>query len=149
LPAEAITICGERDGLEHLTLNLLLNGIEAASEARAAHHRENARVRIAVARAGSFVTLTVEDNGAGPPPEIGESLFESFVTSKPDGVGLGLAIAKQVVTDHHGTIAWHRENGTTKFRVELPIANEVAPHEDPVSEGIVNEGECCGQTARS
>jgi signal transduction histidine kinase len=149
LPAEAMTIHGERDGLEHLILNLLLNGIEAASEASAAHHREDARVHIAIARTGSVVTLTVEDNGAGPPPEIGESLFESFVTSKPDGVGLGLAIAKQVVTDHHGTIAWRRENGATKFRVELPIASGDALHEDPASEGTVNEGERRGQTARS
>ena len=67
----------------------------------------------------------------------------SFVTSKPDGVGLGLAIAKQVVTDHRGTIAWSRENGTTRFRVELPIASEPVP-----SEATVSEGDRRGQTAR-
>lgn len=135
LPVEAITIRGERDGLEHLILNLLLNAIEAASAASAADHREDARVRIAVARAGSIVTLIVEDNGAGPPAGIGPSLFESFVTSKPDGVGLGLAIAKQVVTDHHGTIAWTHENGTTRFFVELPIASQGAHHEGTAREG--------------
>ncbi len=120
LPAEPLTMQGERDGLEHLTLNLLLNGIEAAAEANATHRCDDARVRIAVASAGSAVTLLVEDNGDGPPPSVSASLFESFVTSKPDGVGLGLAIAKQVVTDHHGTISWTRVNGTTQFVVKLP-----------------------------
>ena len=144
LPAEATTIRGERDGLEHLILNLLLNAIEAASAASAADHREDARVRIAVARAETVITLTVEDNGAGPPADIGASLFESFVTSKPDGVGLGLAIAKQVVTDHHGTISWIHENATTRFFVELPIASQGAHHE-----GTASVGESRVEAARS
>lgn len=144
LPEEPITICGERDGLEHLTMNLLLNGIEAASEALASANRDDARVCIAVASAGSFVTLTVEDNGSGPPPDTELSLFESFVTSKPDGVGLGLAIAKQVVTDHHGNITWSRENGTTRFRVELPTSSQSMS-----SECAAKEGDRRVETARS
>jgi nitrogen-specific signal transduction histidine kinase len=44
------------------------------------------------------------------------------VTGKPEGVGLGLAVARQVAEAHGGGISWNRENGWTCFRVELPLA---------------------------
>jgi nitrogen-specific signal transduction histidine kinase len=47
-------------------------------------------------------------------------LFEPFVTSKPEGVGRGLAVARQVVEGHGGTISWQRRDGRTCFRVEFP-----------------------------
>jgi nitrogen-specific signal transduction histidine kinase len=48
-------------------------------------------------------------------------LFEPFVTGKPEGVGLGLAVSRQAAEAHGGSINWRRELGRTIFRVELPI----------------------------
>jgi nitrogen-specific signal transduction histidine kinase len=66
--------------------------------------------------------MTVYDSGPGPSPEVAERLFEPFVTGKPEGVGLGLAVARQIAEAHGGCICWRRDEGRTCFRVELPLA---------------------------
>jgi nitrogen-specific signal transduction histidine kinase len=48
-------------------------------------------------------------------------LFEPFVTGKPEGIGLGLAVAKQAAEAHGGRLEWRREDGRTRFRIELPV----------------------------
>jgi nitrogen-specific signal transduction histidine kinase len=65
--------------------------------------------------------VEVIDSGSGPPPELAAKLFEPFVTGKPEGIGLGLAVAKQAVDAHGGRIEWARRDGRTVFRVELPL----------------------------
>jgi signal transduction histidine kinase len=64
--------------------------------------------------------VEIRDSGPGPPPEIANRLFEPFVTSKREGVGLGLAVARQVAEAHGGSIRWTRETNSTCFRIELP-----------------------------
>ena len=60
--------------------------------------------------------IEVIDTGPGPPPEIAIKLFEPFVTGKPEGIGLGLAVAKQAADAHGGRIEWERRDGRTVFR---------------------------------
>ena len=60
------------------------------------------------------------DSGPGPPPEVAAKLFEPFVTGKPEGIGLGLAVAQQAAEAHGGSIEWAHSNGQTVFRVRLP-----------------------------
>jgi two-component system nitrogen regulation sensor histidine kinase GlnL len=69
------------------------------------------------------VEITVADTGPGVPEELREQIFNPFVTSKKDGVGLGLAIVAKIVDDHHGTIRLDpsAERGAS-FRVFLPAA---------------------------
>jgi signal transduction histidine kinase len=64
----------------------------------------------------------VSDTGPGPAEDVQQTLFEPFVTEKPDGVGLGLSVAREVAEQHGGHIAWHRADGVTCFTVELPCA---------------------------
>ena len=54
-------------------------------------------------------------------------LFDPFVTGKPNGTGLGLTVAAQLVASHKGLIDFHSEPGRTTFRVQLPIL----PNADP------------------
>ena len=65
--------------------------------------------------------VTVWDSGPGPTPEVAARLFEPFVTGKAEGVGLGLAVARQVVESHGGAIRWRREREKTVFEIELPL----------------------------
>jgi len=65
--------------------------------------------------------IEVSDSGPGPPAEIAAKLFEPFVTGKPEGIGLGLAIAKQAAEAHGGRLSWERREGKTVFRIELPL----------------------------
>jgi len=65
--------------------------------------------------------VEITDSGPGPPPEVADRLFDPFVTGKREGVGLGLAVARQVAEVHGGRISWRREADHTLFRIELPV----------------------------
>ncbi len=66
------------------------------------------------------VILEVQDSGGGIAPEIRETLFDLFVSTKSGGGGLGLAVAKQIAEEHGGSICFETVPGRTVFRVELP-----------------------------
>jgi signal transduction histidine kinase len=112
-PAQDMTIHGDRGPLGHMVMNVLSNAVEAAGTGGAVE------VQLRMSNSGIAV-LEVHDTGPGPPPEIAARLFEPFVTSKSEGIGLGLAVAKQVAEMHGGTITWLRADDRTCFRIELP-----------------------------
>jgi signal transduction histidine kinase len=106
-PGDPLTLEGDAGQLGQLIVNLLGNAIDAAGPGGSVE-----------VRAGDLF-LEVLDSGSGPPPELVDRLFEPFVTGKPEGVGLGLAVAQQVARGHGGSIHWFRRDGRTCFRVEL------------------------------
>ena len=65
--------------------------------------------------------ISVRDNGPGISDSVRQSLFEPFVTAKPKGQGLGLAIVAKIVSDHGGTIECESEPRRTVFRARLPM----------------------------
>jgi len=71
---------------------------------------------------GQYIDIIVEDNGEGIPPDIRESLFDPYVSSKSKGSGLGLAIVKRIVEEHSGSV-WARESqiGGAAMHLRLPI----------------------------
>lgn len=92
--------------------NLLINAIQASPA--------DGLVEISAhARDGKLV-LCVIDEGAGPPPEIRERLFEPFVTGRPDGTGLGLSIVREVAEAHRGSVSFRTTECQTVFEMILP-----------------------------
>jgi signal transduction histidine kinase len=117
-----VAVRGDGEALRQVVLNLLLNAVEAAQQ-NALQRSGDGRVDVSLGRNGdNMAELVIADTGCGPGEAVSTSLFEPFVTSKPEGAGLGLAVAKEVVVDHGGSIEWSRENGMTRFSVKLPLA---------------------------
>jgi signal transduction histidine kinase len=112
---EPLEFLADRSSVHAAVLNLALNAIEAAGS--------GGRVSLAAASDGDEVAIEVADTGPGPPPELADTLCEAFVTSKPEGVGLGLALAHQVAIEHGGRLSWTRADGETRFRLALPKTN--------------------------
>lgn len=92
--------------------NLITNAIEAAGP--------NGRVDVRTRREDSGDVIDVVDSGPGVPPSVQSKLFEPFVTNKPEGVGLGLAVSRQIAEAHGGTLKCLRLPEGTVFRLLLP-----------------------------
>lgn len=105
---------GDAGQLGQLVLNVLTNAIEAAGQDGIVE------LRMSNGRGTPLCVLEVEDTGPGVTPEVAARLFEPFVTGKKEGIGLGLAVARQVAEAHGGRIAWERRHDRTVFRIELP-----------------------------
>jgi signal transduction histidine kinase len=123
LPGE-VRIAGDDEALGQAIVNLLINAIEAVQQPGGGEPR-CVHAKLYSARPG-FAELVVEDNGPGPAAAIAEEVFAPFVSSKPEGVGLGLANVKRIVEAHHGVIDWVRTDGMTQFRIEIPLAKRGA-----------------------
>ncbi|MGA7383208.1 MAG: ATP-binding protein [Methylocella sp.] len=108
----------DRIQIEQVLNNLFANAIDAASE------RTDGRglVVMRVARRGDRVVAQIEDNGPGIAPEMVDSLFEPYQTTKPRGMGLGLPLSLQIIQKHAGCLWWEPiiPKGT-RFLVELQI----------------------------
>ena len=118
------------------TLPFLLLSIPAGVLAdRASRRRLMVAAEVVRGKDGGLVRATVEDEGPGIPAENLETVFERFYTQRPKGAafggnsGLGLSIARQIVTAHSGRIhAENREGGAgARLVVELPLAHAVRP----------------------
>ncbi len=118
-PASPVTVHGDRGELQELLVNLLLNSVDAAAQSEPLGGAGWVRVELQEAEPNR-VRLRVLDSGSGPSDVIAAQLFEPFVTDKPEGTGLGLAVAKQIAESHEGSLRWSREDGVTCFEVELP-----------------------------
>jgi len=119
-------IHGDKAQLEQLMLALIINAVEAITK--------EGCLSIATERAaeGKAVIARIEDNGVGIPEDVMPRLFEPFVSTKErgSGVGLGLAISKQIIDKHGGRIDVHSEVGRgTRFTVLLPVEFGARIHE--------------------
>ena len=106
--------------MERAVCNLLLNAIQATAPGGA--------VTVKTRLAGGAVEVSVIDRGSGIDPQLMETIFNPFVTTKPEGVGLGLAIVSKIVDEHGGKISVESDPGRgSVFRVVLPLAKPGFP----------------------
>jgi two-component system sensor kinase FixL len=112
-------VAGDRVHLQQVLLNLMLNGLDAVSPVTAVARR----LLVTTGVEGGYVVLAVRDNGPGIPQESIEQIFEPFETTKPDGLGLGLSIARSIIEAHRGRIeAENNADMGATVRLALPIA---------------------------
>jgi signal transduction histidine kinase len=112
---------GNSDRLMQLFVNLLRNALYAVPS--------GGRIRVSSRREGDFVTVSVEDDGPGIPPDVLPEIFEAFVTTRLDarGTGLGLTVAEGIAHQHGGSItAANRPEGGACLEVRLPAAQPEA-----------------------
>ncbi|WP_366556532.1 PAS domain-containing sensor histidine kinase [Aquibaculum sediminis] len=107
--------------LQQIVLNLVRNAVEAL---QAVDHR---RLLVSTGTSADTVELSVSDNGPGLDPEVAEQLFMPFVSTKANGMGIGLSICRSILDAHQGQIrAEPVEGGGTRFRVSLPVMDKRA-----------------------
>jgi C4-dicarboxylate-specific signal transduction histidine kinase len=111
-------VLGDRIQLQQVIVNLLVNSIQAIAQADPAERR----IFIAAdsADAGTL-TISIRDSGSGIAPEDFGRLFESFFTTKKEGMGIGLAVCQSIIAAHGGSIeASNHPDGGACFRFSLP-----------------------------
>jgi signal transduction histidine kinase len=114
-PGTEVRVEGDAGQLGDLIANLVGNAVDAVGS--------GGEVAVTLATSGQGAAVEVTDTGPGPPADVAGRLFEPFVTGKPEGIGLGLAVARHAAEAHGGRINWRRQTGRTVFRVELPVSS--------------------------
>jgi hypothetical protein len=116
-------VFADRVQLQQLVMNLMLNALEALEPVTGRPKRLSVRATYAEA---NQVLVQICDNGIGLDDPV--AAFQPFVTTKPEGLGLGLAICRSIVAAHGGSLSAERNTGFgTTFTVTLPLRPEVSP----------------------
>jgi signal transduction histidine kinase len=119
-------IAGDRVQLQQVATNLIVNAVEAMSDVS-----EGPRELTIVSGAGNSndVFVEVRDTGPGLDPANLDRLFQSFYTTKPDGMGMGLAISRSIVEAHGGQLSAARNQlQGAVFRLTLPVEEARLPN---------------------
>jgi two-component system sensor kinase FixL len=119
-PTGLPNLYGDRVQLEQVVLNLVHNAVDATATSGQAHGlvRVVAREHSSPAR----IEIGVLDNGPGIEGELADRLFDPLMTSKQDGLGLGLSISASIMEAHGGRVWLHYgKPGATEFRFSLPL----------------------------
>jgi signal transduction histidine kinase len=113
-PARAVSVDANKGQLQQVFLNLAINALQAMPH--------GGKLTITSAVADGLVHVDFVDTGGGIPSELQPRIFESFLSGRADGTGLGLTIARRIVKDHRGdlTLVGTGPEGTT-MRVTLPL----------------------------
>jgi signal transduction histidine kinase len=114
-----LNVKGDAVQLQQVVLNLIINAIDAISEAEA----KEREVSVTTNLSGTSAEIRIGDTGPGIATGDLKSVFDPFFTTKSQGMGMGLAIARTIVEAHYGQVsAENRSSGGALFTIRLPIA---------------------------
>lgn len=112
---DAIYMEGDENQLSQVLLNLLKNSLQALEG------KKEGRISIH-AQQNERISIDIEDNGPGIPPELQEKIFIPFFTTKSEGSGIGLNLCKQIIRLHGGHITIQESKpGKTVFHIDIPL----------------------------
>jgi two-component system sensor kinase FixL len=121
---EAVRVVADPIAVQQVMINLVRNACEAIASV------EDRAIGISATRADGVTEVVVSDTGPGIADEIRASVFESFVSTKAEGMGVGLSISRTIVEAHGGKIwAENRLQGGASFQFTLPAPANFAPSE--------------------
>ena len=113
----------DRIQIQQVMINLLRNAMEAMQSSATRELRVST-----MAEGEAHVRVSVADTGPGLAPEIAATLFQPFITTKGQGLGIGLSICRSIVESHGGRLWMEPNEGRgTVFHFRLPVASEVEP----------------------
>jgi signal transduction histidine kinase len=114
-----VRVSGRAVELRQMLLNIFHNSVEAMPR--------GGRLTVQTSLEGPMLRLSADDTGCGIPEEVADRVFSPFFTTKPDGSGLGLVIARRIANEHGGRVSFERKEGNgTCFHVLLPILGQGA-----------------------
>jgi two-component system sensor kinase FixL len=108
-------VTADRVQIEQVLINLMHNAMDAMAAAPVRH------LTLATRRNRQAIEVIVTDTGHGIPDHLADMLFQPFVTTKETGMGIGLAISREIIKAHDGEIAASSHEGLTTFRFSLPL----------------------------
>jgi signal transduction histidine kinase len=112
-----LPIKGDPIQLQQVILNLIVN----AMDAMAGMPSTERRIKVSTARDGNSACLAVSDVGPGIPVDLLKQVFEPFFSTKPQGMGVGLSIARTIIEAHGGQLSAENDAGRgATFRIRLP-----------------------------
>jgi len=130
VPVDLPVVVGDRVQLQQVLLNLVVNAMDAMADVGEPERRleiRGSQERLETSDEGWGVTISVADRGIGLQPEEMHRLFDAFYTTKPHGMGLGLAISRSIIEAHSGRLWAESTRGEgTIFSFQLPAANSPA-----------------------
>ena len=119
LSANPLPVKGDPVQLQQVIVNLVVNAMDAMSDLPAAERR----VSVRTARDDGFAEVSIADQGPGIAPDHLRQVFEPLFTTKTEGMGMGLSIARTIVEAHGGRLSAENQiAGGALFRVSLPLA---------------------------
>jgi signal transduction histidine kinase len=115
-----LPVKGDRIQLQQVIINLVINAMDAVSAMPVAQRK----ISVSTVRIDDMAEVSISDSGPGIPTENLKQIFEPFFTTKPQGMGMGLSIARTIVEANNGQLsAENGGNGGAVFRLSLPIVD--------------------------